>query len=357
MSTTSDQANLKVVKPVSEFISKLYKDNKDDTISLFKRIFKAGSELAIGAIDFSKNIFNNFIPEKYKQLVGSVMKAKEDILDFIEGPLDIYIKGIKTPVIRANLMRIGYYFDQETGKVIKSVRDIKGPVVDKLGNVVLTIDDIKNGLFDMTGKEITSKITNFGKVLAKLGLEGLNRVKNFGLNTLNAISNTNVGDKLKSLFSLPTFIGDEKSYNVLIEIRDILKIIARVNVQNSDDPNAGTIKYTSNNVLDTFLKKGKEAADKRKQKQQNKESFNDTDKNGRRDGSFIDRLDAIKNRRKNRTSQENNSTTNKPEQRYRSSENIIDTIFGKAKGLLDMLTSGVGGIFNIATSLLGKHLV
>lgn len=352
MSSTSEQANLKIVKPVSEFVSKLYKDNKDDTVDLFKRIFKSGSELAIGAINFSKDVFNNFVPEKYKQLVGSVMKVKEDILDFIEGPLDIYIKGIKTPIIRANLMRMGYYFDQETGNVIKSFRDIKGPVVDKLGNVVLTIEDIKNGLFDITGKEITSKLSNFGKLIANFGLEGLNRVKNFGVNMINAISSTNIGEKLKGLFTSPTFIGDEKSYNVLVDIREILKVIAKVNIQNSDDPVTPGTKYSENNVFDTFLRKGKEASERRKQKMKNKESFNDTDKDGRRDGSFEERLESV-NRKRSRNKKASQEP-NKPESRYRSNENIIDTIFGKAKDLMSMLTGGIGGIFDIATSILGK---
>lgn len=353
-SSITGQANIKIVKPIDEFITKLYKDNKDDTVDLFKRIFKSGSELAISAINFSKDIYNNFIPAKYKQLVNSVMNAKENILNFLEDPIDIYIKGIKTPVIRANLMKMGYYFDQETGQVINSIRDIKGPIVDKLGNVVLTIDDIKSGLFDMSGKEITSKITNLGKLVAGLALEGITRVKNFGLNVIDAISSTNVGEKLKNLFSLPVFLGDEKSYNVLLEIRDILKIIARVNVQNSDDPGAGNIRYSENNVLDTFLKKGKEAVDKRKQRKQNKESFNDKDRDGKRDGSYEERLEAINSRRKNRSTNKATQEDNKPEQRYRSSENIIDTIFSKAKGLMDMLTNGVGGIFDIATSILGK---
>ena len=73
---------------------------------------------------------------------------------------------------------------------------------------------------------------------------------------INAISSTNAGEKLKSLFTSPTFIGDEKSYNVLVDIREILKVIARINVQNSDDPGAAGVRYSENNVFDTFLRKG-----------------------------------------------------------------------------------------------------
>lgn len=335
----------KIVKPVSDFISKLYKDNKDDTVSLFRRIFTSASNLAIGAIDFSKNLINNTIPAKYRELSKSVLEIKDKILDFLEGPVDVYIKGIKTPVIRANLMRIGYYFDQATGKVITSLRDIKGPVVDKLGNVVLTIDDIKEGLFNIDGKEITSRMANFGKVILQHGVEGFNRLKNFGSNLFNAVANNKLGESLKGMFKFPSYIGDEKSYNILVEIRDILKVIAKVNVRNSEDFGSSGVKYSEDNVLDTFLKKGKEAVNKRKQKKET--AFNDKDNDGKRDGSYEDRLDKFKQGRKNR-----NQEQPKAEPRYKS-ENIIDTIFSKAKGLMDFLSSGVSSLFGVVSSIVG----
>lgn len=347
-SNIKDKGDAKIVKPVGDFVAKLYKDNKEDTISLFRKIFSSATNLAIGAMDFSKNLINNTIPAKFKELTSYVLKIKDDILDFLEGPIDIYIKGIKTPVIRANLMKIGYYFDQATGEVIKSIKDIKGPVIDKLGNVVLTIEDIKEGLFNIDGKEVTTRLSNFGKILAQYGSEGLSRLKNFGGNLFNAISNNKIGESFRGMFKSSSSIGDEKSYSVLVEIRDILKVIARVNVRNSDDFGSSGVRYSEDNVLDTFLKKGKETLNKRKQKRVDESSFNDRDKDGKRDGNYEERLNKFKeNRNKNRTQEQP-----KAEARYKS-DNIIDTIFSKAKGLMEFLSNGVSGIFGTVSSLIG----
>lgn len=57
-------------------------------------------------------------------------------------------------VLEARKMRAGEYFDQATGKVIHSLKDIKGVVVDRLGNVVLTKAEYDAGIFNTQGKRI-----------------------------------------------------------------------------------------------------------------------------------------------------------------------------------------------------------
>ena len=67
---------------------------------------------------------------------------------------DIYIEGKSHPVIEANKLRLGEYYDQLSGNVIQSMDDIKGTVVDAYGNVVLSAEDIGNGLRDRVGKPL-----------------------------------------------------------------------------------------------------------------------------------------------------------------------------------------------------------
>lgn len=78
---------------------------------------------------------------------------------------DIYVKGESEPRLLYSKLQMGLYRDKLTGKVIKSLKDIKGPIVDEAGNVVLNLQDIKTGLMDRFNKPILtnlfSKIANF----------------------------------------------------------------------------------------------------------------------------------------------------------------------------------------------------
>jgi len=72
---------------------------------------------------------------------------------------DIYIKGDSEPVLTARGMKSGKYFDEESGDPIKSLKDIKGPVVNATGNVILTADDIETGLVEKGGKSISDLLS------------------------------------------------------------------------------------------------------------------------------------------------------------------------------------------------------
>ena len=71
---------------------------------------------------------------------------------------DVYVPGFAEPKLRAHLMAAGEYFDQKTNKAIKSLRDVKGTVVDKAGNVVLSAEEIKRGLMTADGKPIGARL-------------------------------------------------------------------------------------------------------------------------------------------------------------------------------------------------------
>lgn len=68
----------------------------------------------------------------------SVFYNTADILN------DIWVKGeIKARLTKVKL-EAGEYFDESTGKVLKTWKDIKGRVVDKDGNLIIDVDELKN---------------------------------------------------------------------------------------------------------------------------------------------------------------------------------------------------------------------
>lgn len=74
---------------------------------------------------------------------------------------DIYVKGNpRHPILLARDLRAGIYRDKISGKVIRRIKDIVGPVVDSEGNEVLTVEDINKGLYDIQGKPILKNLAN-----------------------------------------------------------------------------------------------------------------------------------------------------------------------------------------------------
>lgn len=90
--------------------------------------------------------------------LGSVLGRGRDAIK------DIYVKGEVQPRLQAAKLRMGEYRDQVTGKVITSLddlKDLKGPVVDRMGNVILSLEDLRKGLTDKEGKGILRKGMDF----------------------------------------------------------------------------------------------------------------------------------------------------------------------------------------------------
>ena len=98
---------------------------------------------------------------------------------------DVYVEGEVTPRILAWKLRAGEYRSALTGKIISSLKDIDGDIIDADGNIVLSRDDLKKGLRDKFGRPIRSllrrglgkmtewagKAARFGIRTAKRGLE------------------------------------------------------------------------------------------------------------------------------------------------------------------------------------------
>lgn len=222
----------KVAKPAGDFISSALKNNKDKIGETFKSLFGKAGDMAASVLDVGKDIVMNKLPAGFKQLATLGNKAKDKIGEWLNGPVDLYIKGITTPIMKANLMKMGYYRDQATGKVIKTLDDLKslkGNIVNQAGDLIVSIEELGDGLFDRNGQKIKSTFSKIATAVVGSALKGLQRGKNALKSMINGAAGAggSLIDKVKGGFSKMkdsvSGMGGDKSYAVLVEIRDILK--------------------------------------------------------------------------------------------------------------------------------------
>lgn len=79
---------------------------------------------------------------------------------------DVVVRGEHFPRLRAHLLKAGAYRDKLTGRVITSLEDITGDVVDAEGNLVITMEEFYNSY--VTGSLNKSVRELFGNVKDKL---------------------------------------------------------------------------------------------------------------------------------------------------------------------------------------------
>jgi hypothetical protein len=113
------------------------------------------------ALGLGTMTFGAIVPMAYvaKRLYSTVGK---DISSRYKGRLrDVYVRGDDKPALIARKLRLGHYawVDESGGKpeakVIKSLNDIKGPVIDMITQeYVITKDDLQRGLVDSKGRPI-----------------------------------------------------------------------------------------------------------------------------------------------------------------------------------------------------------
>lgn len=151
---------------------------KERTRSLSKRLKGAGgtayrkaTSLGKGYLGFVKSIYSGGF-NAVKEIGGGTIKGTKDAI--FNKVQDVYLKGnLKVPKLRADLLRAGEYRDKVTGKVIRSVSDIKGEIVDSKNNLVLSLSDIREGLVNGRGEKIRGFISRFFggsfELLGKLG--------------------------------------------------------------------------------------------------------------------------------------------------------------------------------------------
>ena len=278
-----------------------------------KGLFSKGIELSGAFIGKTKDLLLDTVNLGTGLGKKLIEYGKKGVAALLEYSGDIYAKGMSSPAIRANLLKMGYYKDQITGDVIKSIKDIKGAVVDAEGNVVISLEDIANGLLDKHGVEIklpTEKILAFAKGVLSKGFGRLkgayNYVAGIGANIRDRIFNKDTGSD--GIFSGK---NASKSYDILVEIRDILNDrLSPAKVE----PAAPAFK------------------------------FNDRDKSGDRDNSAADRLKTEEEREAKRKKGPQKANT---KERYKSG-NVFDTIMNGLKGIIGKAGDVFGSIGDLA---------
>ena len=192
--------------------------------------------------DIGKDLVTDKIPKAQRFVTDKVKSASELFSSKFK---DIYIPGmLEVPALRAQLLKMGYYIDKETGKAIETLDDIKGDIVDRSGNLILSIEEMKNGFVDKKGEAIkgfASKV--FDK--AKKGVEYIyEKGKDIFNSTLDFVKgkfdpNTLMGKiagGIGSMFQAVTGTGmGNKTYRVLLDIRDILRKGRKIKLRSDED--------------------------------------------------------------------------------------------------------------------------
>lgn len=105
---------------------------------------------------------------------------------------DIYVKGEHAPALTRKGMEAKQYVDVNTKKLVRTIKDITGPVMDLTTNsIVLTEDDIKErGLVNAVGKAVKAKgLSLFGKAKDLIGT-GIRGYTNLTLSPARLLKNT-----------------------------------------------------------------------------------------------------------------------------------------------------------------------
>lgn len=120
---------------------------------------------------------------------------------------DLYLPGSNEPVILASKLKLGKYIDSLTGKVIKSVKDIKGAVIDTQTNstVVNSADIDKLFSYDKVKQKAVSAGLSIPKQIPGL-IEGVSSI--FGGAAARSIS------RLKSIASFASRAFKNEAFDV-----------------------------------------------------------------------------------------------------------------------------------------------
>lgn len=102
-------------------------------------------------------------------VLGNAKKLKLDLSDMSDAVIDVYTKYSDKPIFTRKGFLNGEYFDKDTRKVLKSLKDIKGDVVDDSGNIIATTQDYADGLYTSTGRNLKSVFSWFGGLVSKYG--------------------------------------------------------------------------------------------------------------------------------------------------------------------------------------------
>lgn len=195
---------------------------------------------AIKATEIGTDLLYNRLPEAVRIGKGFVRAGVDFIKNTLQRARDLYIPGIESPAIEGALLEAGFYMDQATGKVLRTIDDVMaatGDVVDRAGRVRLSIANKAQGVVDSAGKKVTTFARSAltmgvglavagGQAAAKVAVRAFDNLKSLaplGQKAMKGFQEKRdkVGEFLKSGVG---FGGDERTVPVLIQIRDLLAL-------------------------------------------------------------------------------------------------------------------------------------
>ena len=222
-----------MLHPSFKFLNE--KETKEAITQGLGRAIKGTFNLASGILGKVKQTLTESIPDALKSAKKKLTKFTQFLYEGVEGIQDLYIKGKEEPVILANRLRAGEYFDGETGKVINTVREVEqaeGDIKDSRGNIVVTLSELKEGLFNKHGKLIKSKSFGLSRLLLATGAKiagGAFKLAGSAAGKVGSFLGLNDGrfDALKQSFSeafqdfnLTGF--NSRANDAIIDIRNLL---------------------------------------------------------------------------------------------------------------------------------------
>lgn len=128
-------------KPIT--FKRLFDEQRENFSRLYDRVTDTGTI----QVD-SEGVATPLRKNPISAFSGILKKQWETVPDF----KDLYNR-IGNKIILKRDITVNKYIDVNTGKVIESVDDITGPVVDEDDNLVITQEDFERGLYDVHGEK------------------------------------------------------------------------------------------------------------------------------------------------------------------------------------------------------------
>lgn len=148
-----------------------------------------------------------------KFITDKVTSFGKGIVNHVMASPDIYVQGEDSPRLKQRLIRKGYYLDKDTGKIIRTVEDINGPVITRDGVEVISADELadKNfNLVDVNGKPFKT----FFQKAKDLAAKGIALAKKAGSKVIDMVKGAAgvIGD---GLVSAKDYVKDKVSNGIL----------------------------------------------------------------------------------------------------------------------------------------------
>lgn len=113
----------------------------------------------------------------------AVMEKANEVADKVQ---DVFVEGDEYPRIRKALLLAGKYKTQFSNKVVKTIDDLKEPIVDEDGNVIVTQDELPKLVYYKTQQKLLTYVNK--ENLLRLGYEAKSKAANTAVNLKNILA-------------------------------------------------------------------------------------------------------------------------------------------------------------------------